>query len=95
MVRTEPSRSTEGFVERLRRSVARRVHPYATAEEDTDRLGSVRVDDGAEPRREVVEALVPCRRFETVADAHQRTFDAIGVVVHPRQCTPFGTGVPM
>ena len=92
---TEPRPCAERRVQRLGCPVAGRVHPDATAEEDTDRFRPVAVDDGTEPGRQVVEALVPRRRMELVADPHQGTFESLGVVVHPRQRSPFRAGVPV
>jgi len=90
---TEPRGRANREEQGLGHPVPGRVHADAAAEEHADRPRPVGVDDGAQPRGEVIEAGVPRRGLEAVAAPHQRTFQTIGVMVQLRECTPFGAGV--
>jgi hypothetical protein len=82
-------------VQRLRDAVADRVHTHTGAEVDADGLGSVFVDGRAQPVAEIVQAGLPCGGPQLAVDADERVFEAVVVVVNPRQRTSLRAGVAL
>ena len=91
--RAEPRGCPECCVQCFGLPGSGRVHPDSRAEENADGFGSVAVDDPAQARGEVVEALVPRDVPQDTVDAQLRSFDAGRMMMHLRQGSPLRTGV--
>ena len=91
--RAELRPCADGLVQGFHHPVAGRVHAQAAAEVDADHVGSVPVDDRAQPCTEIVEAGFPRHGGQLPVDPHHRLLDAIGVVMNGRQCPALGASV--
>lgn len=82
-------------MQRLHHPVAGGVHAETAPEVHAHRVGTVPVDDRAQPVAEVVEAVLPGRRLQLPVDPPHRPLDAVGVVVELGQRAALRAGVPV
>ena len=91
--RAESGGCGDGGLQGLGHPVAGGVHADPGAEEDTDRLRAVAVDDGLQPRGEIVETRLPSDVAQRAVDPQPRVLQAVRVVMQLWQRAALGAGV--